>query len=76
MTLTKKEILLKGISELSPIEKVEIIENLLSSFESPSRKEIDDLWALESEKRIDDYESGIIKTKSYEEVFKSINSGK
>jgi len=58
MTLTKKEILLKGISE------------------SSSRKEIDDLWAEESEKRIDDYESGIIKTKSYKEVFNSINSGK
>ena len=46
MTLTKKEILLKGISE------------------SSSRKEIDD------------YESGIIKTKSYKEVLNSINSGK
>ena len=44
--------------ELPPLERAELIENLLSSFEFQSRKTIDALWAQEAEDRIDAFERG------------------
>ena len=61
--------------ELPPIERAELIEELLSSFEFPARKSIDELWAKEVEDRIDAYEKGEITTTPAKEVFDKI-SGK
>ena len=44
--------------ELPPVERAELVENLLSSFEFQSRKTIDALWAQEAEDRIDAFERG------------------
>ena len=44
--------------KLPPTERAELVENLLASFEFPSRKTIDDLWAQEAESRIDAFERG------------------
>lgn len=65
---TPKEILKEAIT-LNPSQKAELIDNLLSSLDSPDR-EIDELWAKEVEDRIDAYERGEIKTVTLEKVLK------
>ena len=62
--------------ELPPIERAELIEKLLSSFEFPSRKSIDEMWAKEVEDRIDAYERGEINAKSARDVFDGIGKEK
>jgi putative addiction module component (TIGR02574 family) len=69
---TVGEKILAEARKLSPIERAELIENLLTSFDFPSRKIIDDLWAQEVEDRIDAFERGEIATISAEEVFAKI----
>lgn len=59
--------------ELPPIERAELIEQLLSSFEFPSRKSIDALWAEEVEDRIDAYERGELAATSAKNVFDKIS---
>ena len=44
--------------KLPPVERAELVENLLTSFEFESRKKIDALWAEEAEDRIDAFERG------------------
>ena len=58
---------------LRPIERAELIEKLFSSFEFPSRKQIDALWAREVENRLDAFEKGKIKTIPTREVFRRID---
>ena len=57
----------KEASTLSPSEKAQLIDRLISSLDK-SDKEIDELWAKEVEDRIDAYDQGKIKTISIEEV--------
>jgi len=73
MGLTKKEALLRELLDLSPIERVEVVETILSGFEKEGREEIDYLWGIESEKRVDNYLSGKTKTFTMDEVFSGIN---
>ena len=61
-----------SIAESLPIEmKTKLIERLLQSL-NPSQKEIDELWAIEAERRIIEIESGQVKPIPGEEVFKKI----
>ncbi|MCI0416168.1 addiction module protein [bacterium] len=69
----KAEKILSEAIELPPIERAELIEQLLSSFEFPSRKSIDDLWAAEVEDRIDAYEKGQLLSIPAKQVFDRIN---
>jgi putative addiction module component (TIGR02574 family) len=62
--------------KLSPVERAELVENLLTSFEFPSRKIIDDLWVQEVESRIDAFERGEIMAIPAEEVFLKIEKHK
>ena len=59
--------------KLSPIEKAELIEKLFHSFDSEKQKEIDSLWAEEAESRINAFDSGNLKARSFDSVFKQIN---
>lgn len=61
-----KEILKEALS-LTPSEKAELIDKLLSSLDEPDRR-IDKLWAGEVEDRIDAYEQGKIKSLTVQEV--------
>jgi len=45
-----------------------LIEGLLTSLDEPD-KTIDEIWAVEAEKRLKAYKEGKLKTVSYEEVF-------
>jgi putative addiction module component (TIGR02574 family) len=58
--------------KLPPVERAELVENLLASFEFHSRKTIDALWAQEAENRIDAFEHGEITAISAKEVFAKI----
>lgn len=67
-----KEQVLDEALKLPPTERAELIENLLTSFEFPSRKTIDDLWAKEVESRIDAFEKGEISATPAKVVFEEI----
>jgi len=58
--------------ELQPIERAELVEELLSSFEFPARKSIDKMWADEVEDRIDAYERGDLTSTPAKKVFDKI----
>jgi len=66
-----KRILTEAL-ELPPVERAELVENLLSSFEFQSRKTIDALWAQEAEDRIDAFERGEMDTILARNVFAEI----
>ena len=56
---------------LSIDEKSLLVERLLESMH-PTNKEIDELWKIEVEKRVDDILSGKVKTIPGDEVFAKI----
>ncbi|MCP4129417.1 MAG: addiction module protein [bacterium] len=61
-----------SVAESLPLElKTELIERLLSSL-NPSHKEIDELWAEEAEKRVEELESGKTEAIPGEDVFREI----
>jgi putative addiction module component (TIGR02574 family) len=61
---------------LPPVERAELVENLLSSFEFPSRKTIDVLWAQEAEDRIDAFERGEMAAIPARDVFADIEKSR
>jgi putative addiction module component (TIGR02574 family) len=55
-----------------PVEmRAQLIDKLLRSIH-PVQKEIDELWAKEAEKRVEEIKSGKVKTIPGDEVFKKI----
>lgn len=72
MTSQNTERILSDALELPPIERADLIEQLLSSFEFPERNTIDELWAKEAEDRIDAYDRGEFTARSAKEVFDRI----
>jgi len=75
MTAQTQQVLEKAIN-LPPVERAELVEQILSSFDFPSRDAIDKLWAKEAEDRIDAYDQGKIKATSASRVFEKINRHK
>jgi putative addiction module component (TIGR02574 family) len=61
--------ILKDASTLSPSEKAQLIDKLISTLDK-SDKEIDELWAKESEDRIDAYEQGELKAITIKDVLR------
>lgn len=62
--------------ELPPVERAELVENLLSSFEFQSRKAIDVLWAHEAEDRIDAFDRGEMTAIPAKDVFAEIEKSR
>ncbi len=54
--------------KMRPADKFTIIEGLLNSLDEPD-KTIEEIWAIEAEKRLKAYKEGNLKTVTYEEVF-------
>jgi len=75
MTIQSEKVLSEALS-LPPIERAEIVEKLLSSFEFADRNSIGELWAKEAESRIDAYERGEIKSVPAKAVFEKIEQRK
>ena len=66
MTAQTMEIM--DVVDSLPIDmKLELVDRLLESI-TPSRKDIDEAWSEEVERRIDEVESGKVKTIPLEEV--------
>ncbi|MFP3870418.1 MAG: addiction module protein [Syntrophobacteria bacterium] len=61
--------------KLGPMERAELVEQILASFEFPQRKQIDELWAQEAEDRIEAYERGEVKSTPASMVFDDIDRG-
>ena len=56
-----------------PVEiRAQLIDKLLRSIH-PVQKEIDELWAVEAEKRVEEIRSGKVKTIPGDEVFTKIS---
>ena len=68
--------LLNEALELSPAERAEFAEQLLSSLETTSDKRIDELWAIEAEQRIDAYQRGELRSTPARQVFDEISNSK
>ena len=59
-------------AEMLPIDlKLELVDRLLESI-GPSQKEIDELWSIEAERRVEEVRSGKVKTIPGEQVFAEI----
>ena len=74
--MSKRDNLLQEALKLPPVERAELVESLLSSFEFRSRKTIDALWDQESEERIDAFDRGEIAAIPAEQVFAEIEKQK
>jgi putative addiction module component (TIGR02574 family) len=75
MSKHREQILAEAL-KLPPVERAELVENLLSSFEFRSRETIDALWAQEAENRIDAFERGEIAAIPAKEVFEEIEKNR
>lgn len=69
---TKNEVLAEALN-LPPIERAQLIEDLLTSFEFPDRQRLDRLWAEEADDRIKAFKQGEFETIPMEKVFAKIN---
>jgi len=67
--------ILADVLELPPVERAELVENLLSSLEFQPRKAIDALWAREAEDRIEAFDRGERTAIPAEDAFDAIERG-
>jgi len=72
MTPQSEQILREALG-LPPIDRAELVEQILASFEFPARQDVDAAWAQEAEERIEAYERGEIGSSPANEVFKDVN---
>lgn len=72
----RAEHILAEALELPPVERAELVESLLCSFEFKPRKAFDALWADEVEDRISAFDKGQISAIPVEEVFADIEKSK
>ena len=73
MTPQSQQVLREALN-LLPIDRAELVEQILASFEFPARKDIDAAWGREAESRIDAYERGEIGSSPAGEVFREVIS--
>jgi len=71
MSPQAREVLADAL-RLSPMERAELVEKLLASFDFPDREEVDRSWAAEVEDRISAYESGGLGATPAAQVFEEI----
>ncbi|MBN2189280.1 MAG: addiction module protein [Chitinispirillaceae bacterium] len=64
--------MLEEARKLPPMERAELIEGLLESFNLEQRKRIDEAWAKEAESRLDAYEAGRIEAIPVSKVFEEL----
>ncbi len=69
--MIKKDTLFSEAISL-PVEIRTILVNKLLESLNPTKQEINELWAKEAEKRVEDIKTGKVKTITGEDVFKKI----
>ncbi|QTA82125.1 Putative addiction module domain-containing protein, CHP02574 [Desulfonema limicola] len=62
--------LLEQALRLKPHEKFAIIEGLLQSLDEPN-KNLDEIWAIEAQKRLEAYRNGTLKGVPMEKIFEN-----
>jgi putative addiction module component (TIGR02574 family) len=68
--ISKDKLISEAIS--LPIEiRLQLVVKILESL-NPSHKDIDELWAIEAERRVAEIESGEVETVPGEEVFRKL----
>lgn len=72
MSEEAQTILLKAL-DLPPIERAELVEQILASFEFRADQRVDALWAQEAEERIEAHKKGQIKATPAQAVFEKID---
>lgn len=65
--MSEKEKVLAKALKMSPVERAEIVDQLIQSLDKPD-KEIDELWKKEAEDRINAFEAGDLQTVTLREV--------
>ncbi len=65
-----KELISEAVS--LPIDIRTLLVNKLLESLNPTKKEVDELWAEEAERRVEDIKAGKVKTIPGDEVFKEI----
>lgn len=71
MTDQSRRILTEAMA-LPPMDRAELADQLLASFEFPAREEIYAEWSTEAEDRLRAYERGDMEALPAEEVFRRI----
>ncbi len=71
----RTESVIKEALSLSPVERAEVIERLYESMRSEREKEIEQAWAQESERRIDELQSGEEATVPFEQMKREMSAG-
>ena len=71
MTDQSRRILTEAMT-LSPMERADLVEQILASFEFPARSVIDAAWSAEAEERLSAFERGDMDPISADEVFRRI----
>lgn len=69
--VTKTKNIISMVESLPVDIKTTLVEKILNSLH-PTQKEIDELWAKEAERRVDEIKTGKVKTIAGDEVFKEI----
>ena len=57
---------------LSPMERAELVEELLASFDFPSRMVLDTEWGTEAEDRLRAFEQGEVQAIPADEAFRRV----
>lgn len=72
MTAAAEQVLREAMG-LTPMERAELIDALLRSFDPKADEEIADAWRAEAESRIDAFDAGELADDSAEAMFARIN---
>lgn len=72
MTAVAKKVFHEALN-LQPVEKAELIDLLLQSFDSVENAEIERAWRNEAEERVKAIENGQMRMFTKDEVFARIN---
>ena len=71
MTAKSAKVLEEALG-LPPIDRAELVEHILKSFELKSNESIDRLWAREAEDRINAYDRNELSSSDAKDVFDRI----
>ncbi len=71
----QKSVVFDEAKKLAPIERAELIEFLLESFNDQQQKEIDEKWVKEAESRLDAYYAGKLEDMPISKVFEELDGG-
>jgi len=70
--ISNQEEIIEQAMTLPPDARALLADKLLHSLDSPTREEIDQLWAEEAERRVQQIKDGEVELIPGEEVFKEI----